>query len=307
MKNSLISAFFVLALLLLFTSCGSPAKVKNNDPDETYFFGKAQFVADESFAPILDQEVYVFSATNKGAEPQMVYKTENEALRLFLSDSIRVAILARTLKPDEIKLLNQRTLPPEINCFAYDAVALIVNKSSTDTLTSVAELKKMLNGQAKTDKNIVFDNPNSSITRYLKDFSGNQTLQQKNIYALKTNVDVIKYVSEHANAIGFISYSWLLNPDKSYADMLNNIKMVGVKDEGNKDDPKNYFTPSQNSLAMRQYPLVRGLYIINSTGKKGLATGFATFIESERGQRIVLRSGLLPDSIPTREVSFSKQ
>jgi len=113
-------------------------------------------------------------------------------------------------------------------------------------------------------------------------------------------------VSEHPQAIGFISYTWLLEPDKYYAGLVNNIKLVGVKDEGNKEDPKSYYTPSQNSLAMRQYPLQRSLYIINSSGRRGLATGFATFLESERGQRIVLRSGLLPDSIPTREVSFGK-
>jgi len=302
MKNSSVTVLSFLALLLLLNSCNSGVK-KHND---TFIVGSAQFVADESFSPILDQEVYIFKATNKEADPQMIYKTENEALKLFLSDSIRVAILARNLKPAELTLLRQRTLPPEINCFAIDAVALIVNKASTDTLTSVAEIKKMLRGEAKTDKNIVFDNPNSSITRYLKDLSGVDQFNQKNIYALKSNVDVIKYVSEHPQAIGFISYTWLLEPDKYYAALVNNIKMVSVKDESNKDDPKGYYAPSQNSLAMRQYPLQRSLYIINSTGRRGLATGFATFLESERGQRIVLRSGLLPDSIPTREVSFGK-
>jgi len=302
MKNSSVIVFSFLALLLLLNGCNSGIKKH----DDTFITGKAQFVADESFSPILDQELYIFKYTNKEADPQMIYKTENEALKLFLSDSIRVAILARNLKPAELSLLRQRTLPPEINCFAIDAVALIVNKASTDTLTSVAEIKKMLRGEIKTDKNIVFDNPNSSITRYLKDLSGVDQFNQKNIYALKSNVDVIKYVSEHPQAIGFISYTWLLEPDKYYASLVNNIKMVGVKDESNKDDPKSYYTPSQNSLAMRQYPLQRSLYIINSTGRRGLATGFATFLESERGQRIVLRSGLLPDSIPTREVSFGK-
>jgi phosphate transport system substrate-binding protein len=304
MRNKLIVMCGGLALLLTIGGC--QPKSKKSGEQDTFITGKAQFVADESFAPILDQELYIFKATNKGAEPQMIYKTENDALRLFLNDSIRVAILARNLTQKELQLLYKRTLPPELNCFAYDAVAIIVNKASADTLTSVAEVKKLLNGKAKTDKNIVFDNPNSSITRYLKDLSGNGQFLQKNIFALKSNVEVIKYVSEHPQAIGFISYSWLLEPDKDYAAMVNNIRMVGVKDEHNKEDPKSYYTPSQNSLAMRQYPLVRGLYIINSTGKRGLAKGFASFLLSERGQRIVLRSGLLPDSIPTREIRIGK-
>ncbi|WP_162846994.1 PstS family phosphate ABC transporter substrate-binding protein [Mucilaginibacter gracilis] len=281
-------------------------KDKKFNVDDSYTIGKASFVADESLAPILDQELYVFKSLNKEAKPEIIYKSENDALRLFLNDSVRVAILARSVTPQEVKMFKQRALYPEINCFAYDAVTLIVNQSSNDTLTTVGEIKNMLNGKVGTDKNIVFDNANSSLIRYLRSFSGNDKFEQKNIYALKTNVDVIKYVSEHQHAVGFISYSWLLEPDKAYAPMVNKIKIVGVKDEGNKDYPNSYFKPDQGTLAMRQYPLVRSLYIINNTGRPGLGTGFASFVLGESGQRIVLRSGLLPDSIPTREVSFSK-
>lgn len=250
--------------------------------------------------------MYVFKALFKEAHPQIIYKTENDALRMFLNDSVRVAILARNLTSQELELLKKKVLLPEINCFAHDAVTLIVNQSSPDTLTSVNVIKDMLNGKTNTDKNIVFDNAKSSLLRYLKEFSGNSKLDQKNIFALKSNIEVIKYVGEHPNAIGFISYSWLLEPDKDYAALVNKVKIVGVKDESNKANPQTYFKPSQNTLAMREYPLVRGLYIINSTAHAGLGTGFASFLVSERGQRIVLRSGLLPDSIPTREVSFSK-
>jgi len=290
--------------LICFVACNQ--KNKKFDTNDTYASGEASFAADESLSPILDQELYVFKALNKEAKPTILYRSENDALRLFLNDSVRVAILARGLKPDELNMLKQKQFYPEINCFAYDAVTLIVNKSSTDTLTTVNEVKSMLNGKAKTDKNIVFDNANSSLIRYLRELSGNEKFVQKNIYALRTNVEVIKYVSEHPQAIGFISYSWLLEPDKSYAPLVNGVKVVGVKDESSKRNPDTYFKPSQNTLAMQQYPLMRGLYIINNTGRPGLGTGFASFILGEKGQRIVLRSGLLPDSIPTREISFSK-
>jgi phosphate transport system substrate-binding protein len=303
MRNNLIVFLSVITLAGL-QACQQTNK--KYDSGDTYSTGKASFAADESFAPILDQEVYVFKALYKEAQPQMIYKPENDALRLFLNDSVRVAILARKLTPAEMSMLKQKALYPQINCFAYDAVTLIVNQSSTDTLTSVDEIKKALNGKVKTDKNIVFDNANSSLIRYLKELSGNSKFDQKNIYALKSNVDVIKYVSEHPQAMGFISYTWLLEPDKSYAPMVDKIKIVGVKDESNKADPNSYFKPSQNTLAMREYPLVRALYIINSTGRAGLGTGFASFMLADKGQRIILRSGLLPDSIPTREVSFSK-
>jgi phosphate transport system substrate-binding protein len=304
MKNNLAKAFSGLILLLSLSACEE--KSKKFDNTDSYTKGTLKFVADESFAPILDQEFYVFKALNKEAKPVVIYKAENDVLRLFLNDSIRVAIMARKLLPNELNILKQKALYPEINCFAHDGVTLIVNNSSNDTLTTVKQIKLMLNGKVKTDKNIVFDNASSSLIRYLKDFSGNNKFDQKNIYALKSNVEVIKYVSEHPQAIGFISYTWLLEPDKSYAALVDKIKIVSVKDEDSKRNPTKYFKPSQNTLAMQEYPLMRGLYIVNSTGRPGLGTGFASFLLSDGGQRIVLRSGLLPDSIPTREIRFGK-
>jgi phosphate transport system substrate-binding protein len=308
MKNNTKFFLVVLAVsVIMLQGCEQSSSGKRFDTNDTYTKGKVSFVADESFAPVLDQEMYVFRMLNKEAKPVVLYKTENDAMRLFLNDSVRVAIIARTLKPDELKILRSRALYPEINCFAYDAVTLIVNQASNDTLTTVSEIKNMLNGKTKMDRNIVFDNAGSSITRYLKDFSGNQKLDQKNLFALKSNVEVIKYVSEHPEAVGFISYTWMLEPDKDYAPLVGKIKVVSVKDEGSKQYPDQYFKPAQNTLSMQKYPLMRGLYIINSTGRHGLGTGFASYLLGDGGQRLILRSGLLPDSIPTREISFSKQ
>jgi phosphate transport system substrate-binding protein len=47
---------------------------------------------------------------------------------------------------------------------------------------------------------------------------------------------------------------------------------------------------------------LRSLYVVNCTGREGLGTGFEYFIEGERGQRIILRSGLLPVLIPHRDI-----
>jgi len=266
--------------------------------------GTATFAVDESFAPIVDQEKYVFTQLNVNAKPAMVYKSENEVLRLLLNDSARMAILSRDLTPDEKKVMLSRNLPPEVNRFAIDAVALIVNGASTDTLITVADLKKMLNGDTKTTKSIVFDNPNSSLVRYLKTFAGVKDFKRKNIYSLKNNKEVIKYISKNHDAIGIVGFSWLDDPDDDYADAVRAVKVVGIKDESSKTAPNQYFTPSQTTLALKQYPLTRGLYVINATGRQGIGTGFAHFLVSEKGQRIILRSGLLPDSIPAREINI---
>jgi phosphate transport system substrate-binding protein len=50
--------------------------------------------------------------------------------------------------------------------------------------------------------------------------------------------------------------------------------------------------------------LARDLYIINCQGFSGLGMGFASFVAGDVGQRIILKSGLLPVRIPTRKFTI---
>nr|WP_294793826.1 substrate-binding domain-containing protein [uncultured Mucilaginibacter sp.] len=293
---------YLLAVLLVITACGQ--KKAEQKQRETTVSGKTLIGIDESCKPIVDEMAFVFKSLNEQADLNIAYGAENKIVGMLLNDSVRLAILSRELSDDEKKILEGRNLAPQTDRFAVDAITLIVNNASADTLITVSELKKMLNGNARTDVNIVFDNPNSSLVRYLKAFSGSIDLKGRNIYALKDNKEVIKYVSEHQNSIGITGFSWLNDPDEDYADAVKKVKIVSVKDDSKKTG---YFKPSQATLALKQYPLTRDLYIINSTGKMGLGTGFAYFMLGEKGQRIILQSGILPDSIPTREINIIKK
>jgi len=301
MRSNLILIFLGLVLLSALQACKRATPAKNYS--DTYTSGSLQFVSDDSFAPIVDQELYVFKNDNPEANPSPLYRSESEAVKLLLDDSVRFALLSRDLTQDEKNVLQQHNLPTVTTKFATDAIVIIANISSADTSTSVEEIKKMLKGQAKTDRNIVFDNPNSSLVRYLKELSGEKELKQKNIYALKSNKEVIEYVSKNPGAIGITGFSWLDDPDADYADAAKKVKILSVKDENSKT-PDQYFRPSQTTLILKQYPLRRSLYVVNCTGRKGLGMGLELFIAGDKGQRIILRSGLLPAILPEREINI---
>ncbi|PAW92909.1 hypothetical protein CKK33_05155 [Mucilaginibacter sp. MD40] len=306
MRGNLLFVFGALAVILAVQGCGQSGSgnKKAQQPMDGFTSGIAQFSADESFSPIIDEELFVFKSAFQDAKPVITYKPETGVISDLLNDKTRIIITSRLLDTMETGVLKRRALTPEVNKFATDAVAIIINRASNDTTTSVSEIKQMLNGKAKTDKSIVFDNPNSSLVRYLKTLSGNNELKQKNIYALSSNKEVIKYVSTHPNAIGITGFSWLNDPDKDYADAVEKVKIVGVKDDNSKTATNEYFKPSQTTLVQHTYPLSRSLYIIDCTGRKGLGAGFASFLASERGQRIILKSGLLPEVIPQREINI---
>ncbi|MBL4677920.1 MAG: substrate-binding domain-containing protein [Mucilaginibacter sp.] len=306
MKINVSLFIYAIAGSLFMQSCGQGGSADNKSKTslDGFVTGTANFSADDSFSPIVNEELFVFQGIFRDAKPVINYKPETGVISDLLNDKTRVAILSRQLDTTELGVLKRRELYPDVNKFAIDAVALIVNEASNDTTISVSEIKRMLNGQSKTDKSIVFDNPNSSLVRYLKSLSGNQGFKQKNIYALSSNKEVIKYVSTHPNSIGITGFSWLNDPDKDYAEAVDKVKIMGVKDENNKTVPNEYFKPSQTTLVEKTYPLSRPLYIIDCTGRKGLGAGFASFLKSDRGQRIILKSGLLPDSLPQREINI---
>lgn len=310
-KNKIVGsrlnrATFIFPILLagaiFFQSCKHE---KKKTRDLTHFVSQNTSIGvDESFQPIVDEELYVFKSFHEKAHPNIIYAPENTIVNLLLADSIRVLLTARDLDPQEYQQLAAKNLHPSVGRFAIDAVALIVNQASHDTTITISDIKKMLNGNTKQDKIIVFDNPNSGLVRYLKDFSGSKDLKQKNIFSLKSNKEVIKYVSEHPNAIGITGFSWLNDPDKDYADALKKVKIMSVRNDVGKNASTQYFSPSQTTLALKQYPLTRNLYFINCTGKYGLGMEFAVFVEGDRGQRIILKSGILPEMIPGREINI---
>ena len=283
---------------LLFAACQN----QTSSNETTLRTGTVNMVADESFAPIIEDEAYVFESTYTEGKLNLIFKQENEVLKLFLTDSVRVAILPRELSAEEAKYYENKNIRLRVNRFAVDGIALITQRTNPDSLVTVAEINSIMQGKEGAIKSLVFDNPNSSTVRFMKELAGIKELPAKGVYALKSNPDVIRYVNENPGSIGVIGINWIVQPDEELEKIVSGLKVMGVKNLPGKPGSDGFYKPNQNDLAMEIYPLTRNLYIINGEGKAGLGTGFASFLAGERGQRIVLKSGLLPDSIPSRQV-----
>ncbi|TKC01023.1 PstS family phosphate ABC transporter substrate-binding protein [Pedobacter cryophilus] len=295
-KNNVFSllGFIAGSLALVFASCNQNAKVE----EQGITNGKATILADESLFPIVDDEYQIFSNTYTRADISMVYKPQQEVINLFLSDSIDLAIMARELTKEEAKYYDNKKIILKVTKFAIDGIALITSQQNQDSVISVEEIKSELSGKSKNNRVFVFDNPKSSTVEYLMNLSGVKTFP-KNFYALKANKDVIKYVIEHPNAIGIVSVAWIKRPTPDVISDVKSIRVMGIsKDKGA------YLKPSQSNLKLKTYPLIRYLYLINGQGRAGLGTGFASFLAGDIGQRIILKSGLAPDSLSSRQINI---
>ena len=295
--------FFLITGFLIVSACQN----QQSPSETTYTSGATSIVVDESFAPIIEDQSYVFENYYPQSKLKRIYKPENEVLNLFLNDSVRVAVLSRELTSEEAKRYQSKNIILRVNRFAVDGIALITQRSNPDSLITVAEIVSLMKGEPGKIKSLVFDNPNSSTVRYMKDIAGIKHLPVKGVYALKSNPEVIRYVHDNPGSIGVIGINWMVQPDEDLEETVSRLKVMGVKNLPGKPGSDAFYKPNQNDLALEMYPLTRNLYIINGEGKPGLGTGFASFIAGERGQRIVLKSGLLPDSIPSRQVIIKQK
>lgn len=293
MKKSLS----VVLIVLVFISCNSGKKSKSLSDSRTS--GKTTLLVDESFSRLLDDQIEVFTDDYPDAKVTTILGNEAKILPELLNGKKRMIILSRMLKPSEERYYKQKQIPIFTDRFAIDGIALITNSENTDTLITAQEVFDILKG-VNTKKKLVFDNANSSTVRYFMDSAKVTTLPKSGVYTLNNNQDVIKYVAEHRDYIGVIGINWLFRNEGDILTYISKVKTMGVKGLKGKD----FYKPTQNSLISGVYPFLRNIYIINCEGTNGLGTGFANWLNSPRGQLIVLKSGLGPHKMISRDFNI---
>lgn len=310
--------FWLIGIIVLavLNACRSKS---DKGPTDTYSSGVIAIAADESFAPIVQEEIDVFESLYPLAGIVPRYTTEVEAINLLLKDSVRLAIATRMLTEEEMNSFHSRKFYPQIIKLATDGLALIVNRSNPDSLLSVRDFRRILTGEVKDWKTVnpkshlkaiqvVFDNKNSSTVRFAIDsICGGKPLATRSVSALKTNQQVIDFVAENPGAMGIIGVNWLGNrSDTTQLSFREEIRVVAVSAE-DVATPSNSYKPYQAYLYYGNYPLARPIYALLNDPRNGLPWGFTSFMTSDKGQRIILKSGLVPATQPVRIVHVNDE
>jgi phosphate transport system substrate-binding protein len=286
---------------------------------ETTTSGKITIAADESFAPLIDSQLQTFIAQHKDVEIKPVYKPEEEAIDFFLKDSARLVFVTRELSPNEVSRLEKLKIFPKTSHVATDGIALIIHPDNPDSLLTELQIKNILEGKALSWNDIskknnaseiimVFDNNASSNLRFMNEHFKIKGKNAAKVYAAGNNKEVINYIKANKNAIGVIGANWISDKDDpKMLSFLNGIRVVGISKNPNPTSEEEYFQPYQAYMATKDYPLTRKLFVISREPKTGLGTGFSVFMRSDKGQKIVLKSGLYPANAPVRLIKVKKE
>jgi len=300
-------------LLLVLVSCNGLGKKATN---ETPTRGNIRIVSDESFQPLVETEVFTFTHLYTGATIKPVFKPEFDVINDFMNDSVRVIVTSKKLSDYQIQTLRDTQIIARTTTYAYDALALISNMGNKDTLLKYNSVKdiflgkitkwKEINENSKLgDISVIFDNNKSGNIRYFKELFNIKDSLSKNFFAVNSNEEVINYVSRNPNALGIISVNWISDKDDSLTmSFIKKVNVLAVSQQYINDG--SYYRPHQGFIYDKSYPFVREIYLISRETFAGLGSGFINWACAEQGQRIVLKSGLVPATMPIRLVQMKR-
>ena len=302
-----LSLTFLCLASLVFCSCGNKQKSSEARTD-TYASGEMTVVCDESFSPIIDEEIKVFEAIYRDAHVKPIYTNELDAFNELMQQKTHLIVTARNYSQKELDFFKSNNLQTRYFPLGYDGLAFIINKENVDSCIHVDDIKRILSGQVndwsqvnKGSKlgtiDVVFDNAKSAAVHWAVDsILGGKPINSKNITAVNTSAEVVNYVEKTKNAIGIIGSNWLNDArDTTNVTFKKNIQVMNVCSvPGAKAGEMNSWKPYQLYLLNGNYPFARTIYALLVDPFHGLPVGFANFMQSPQGQRIILKSALLP-------------
>ena len=307
--NPIFPALAILAMLVV--SCRNPMGVQPLDEAPTR--GNIKISVDESFQLLLDTQLYTFQSQYVNAHITPGYKPEVDVLADFMNDSVRTIVLTRDLTKEEKEYLLSQKFVVRTTKVAHDALALIVNPANPDTVIRDSQFADIFRGKITSwnqinpkspDKpiNVVFDNNKSGNVRYFREKFNLTGNFPSNCFAVDNNKEVINYVKNNPSALGIISVNWISDTQDSISEkFLESVRVVEVG-----TDVLDYCKPFQGYIAEESYPFCRDVYMISRETFSGLGTGFASFVAGDQGQRIILKSGLVPATMPIRLIEIKK-
>ncbi len=290
MKRSAV--FLCLILLMFFAACNS-ADQRADDRD-TPLKGTIHISVDESFKPVIEEQLKVHHSSFPNTNIVVTYKPEAECFKDLQKDSTRMIIVAKGLTEKEAEFYKSTlSYKPQYGILAYDAVAVIVNRTAKDSIFSFKDLQDILSG--KHAVTAVMDGKSATSTvRYLKDSVLKGGEFGKNVVAAENSQEVIDIVAKRADVIGLVGMSWIGDSyDPKQVAYLSKIRLSRIECTACLERDI-YAKPSQATITRGEYPLARPLYYILKENTAGLGTGFMNFMSLERGQLIFRRSFLAP-------------
>jgi phosphate transport system substrate-binding protein len=226
MMSGLVKTILTCSCIgLIFINC----RHKNLQYD-TPLKGKISISVDESFKPVITEQIKVYESSYPEAHIEASYKSEADCFRDLQKDSTRndncfagIEVQMKASFTSKSYLIDRLW-----DVVAYDAVAVIVNIHSKDSAFTINMLRNYLSGK-DTSKLVAIAGKNAnSVVRLLQDSILKGEPFGKNVMAAADSKELVNYVAENVDAIGFVGTAWVTDEDDPEQQKYKNLIRLGL-------------------------------------------------------------------------------
>ena len=327
-------AVAVVGMAGMATSCIEPQKKGNSSTS-----GTATFVCDNTFENIFEQEVDVFEYQYPDAHLLVRYATMSEAFDSLFSLNTRTIVAARDITPEESRALkakyrNERDANVNVRSsrIAVDAIAFIVNSENNCEKLTVSEIADIVSGRTQQWNDlqpsdlgrirVVVDQTGSSLGTYMRDSILHGGRLGDNVYSAGSIPEVFNIVEHNKDAIGVLGVSWItsdmdsadISPEAYAQDILSDEPVMGTTLTQrvkvlkiNRDNEVRAYKPYQQYIYEGSYPFFRSIYMITTASTSNVAGGFYSFVTGPIGQKIIMKTGIMPARVSIQQVELPER
>lgn len=316
--------FATLALALTLTGAGC-----GHDAAESPTRGTLVLAACESHAPLLRREADLFNSLYPNAHVEVRARSTREAFVALVDDSVRVVAVDRPPNPEERAALQRAGVDVAEVPIGKDALGVFVHPANQLAGLSRSQLSDMLSGRITDWAQlpgtglsgtiaVVLPGRNSGVWELLTTvFVPGASLAPAQVAA--TEADVLARVMANPAAVGIASIAaWKEPGGDSGAQVAaagapgwaNGIATAGTAGLRALDALAADSSGTWVAYPLHQANVQRGVYPLHYpvsllfNSRSPLAAGFASFVASAPGQKLVLTAGLVPATMPVRLVTL---
>ena len=186
---------------------------------------------------------------------------------------------------------------------------MLTTKEVGDILSGESTRWNDLEPSELGDIAVVFDDKSSSLVQFMRDSLLHGGDLAPNVYAQGSIPAVVDMVSKNVNAIGVLGVTWITSDMKTAELTSDELAQSVLSDEPiqgatlsqdvkvlklRRPDEVTAYKPYQQNIFDGTYPLYRPIYMVTTGVSGSLASGFYTFVTGDIGQKIIMKTGIMP-------------
>ena len=249
----------------------------------------------DTVLPVSQEAAETYMNSHPGARVTVTGGGSGVGISALLDGTTDIAMASRSIKFSERMKLKKGGKQLREAVVAYDALAVVVNPGNPVTnltrqqledifrgkITNWNQVRDAVTGRRGDDLKIIVYSRETSSGTY--EFFKTSVLNEKNymagVLSMPATGAVIQSVSQTRGAIGYVGMAYV----------NKRVKAIKVSYDG-----KNFVYPSMATGRNHTYPIIRELYYYYIADKESVVKPFISYLLSDAGQRIVMKSGYVP-------------